>query len=46
MRDTDCVACRLCRDEVQARDLSDSGLCIECRYELERQMPDPQDVEE
>lgn len=40
------ATCRLCGDEVQSRDLPDSGLCIECRYEMGRRMPDPQEVDE
>jgi len=42
--DLEYASCRNCGDEVLGRDLSPSGLCIECRYEMEKAMPDPQEM--
>ena len=36
---------RQCGDEVAMRDLSESGLCIECRYEMDKRIPEPQEEE-
>ena len=44
MNDLEYAACAKCGDEVLARWLSESGLCIECMYEMNKTMQDPQEM--
>lgn len=44
VNDLEYAACRKCGDEVLVRDLSESGLCIECMYEMNKIMQDPQEM--